>query len=116
MNNTNIKRNDTRQLQPLFDVTSHNIFTSADLECNLVYSITTKDGFPIAEIIINDNPIADKAYTMDLLEILRDRYMIEINEYQDDGYAKKSLCAIEDAICLIIDGALSKAGMEEQND
>lgn len=116
MNNTNIKRNDTRRLEPLFDITSHNIFTSADLEGNLIYSITTKDGFPIAEIIINDRPVADKAYTIDLLEILRDRYMIELNEYQDNRCARKALCAIEDAICLMIEGALSKAEMEEQND
>lgn len=104
-----MNNNDIRQLEPLFDVTSHETFVSVDSEDNLIYSITTEDGFPIAEIIINDKPIADKIYIMDLLEILRDRYMVELKEHPDNRYAKNALCAIEDAICLMIDGALVNA-------
>lgn len=111
-----MNNNDIRQLEPLFNVTSHKTFASVDSEDNSIYSITTEDGFPITEIIFNDKPIADKIYTMDLLEILRDRYMIELKEYPNDRYARKSLCAIEDAICLMIDGALVNAETETQND
>lgn len=111
-----MNNNDIRQLEPLFDVTSHKTFTSIDSEGNLIYSITTEDGFPIAEIIFNDRPAANKVYTMDLLEILRDRYMVELKEHPNDRYARKALCAIEDAICLMIDGALAEAKTETQND
>lgn len=111
-----MNNNDVRQLEPLFNVTSHKTFASVGSEDNLIYSITTEDGFPIAEIIINDKPSAGKIYTMDLLEILRDRYMVELKEHPNDRCAKKALCAIEDAICFMIDGALVNAETETQND
>lgn len=111
-----MNNNDARRLEPLFNVTSHEIFMDIDSEGNLIYSITTEDGYPIAEIIVNDTPFANKVYTMDLLEILRDRYMISLKETPNDRYARKALCAIEDAICLMIDGALANVETETQND
>ena len=111
-----MNNNDARRLEPLFYVTSHEIFTDIDTEDNLIYSITTEDGSLIAEIIVNDRPVTNKVYTMDLLEILRDRYMINFKEHPNDRYARKALCAIEDAICLMIDGALAEAKKETQND
>lgn len=107
-----MNNNDVRRLEPL-NVTSHETFTTIDSENNLTYSITTKDGFPIAEIIVNDKPVANKVYTMDLLEILRNRYIITLEECPNDRYARRALCAIKDAICLMIDGALANAGMEK---